>query len=580
MASPVADFYVTSNANAFVGMVAPFILPPSGSFIGAPTSGTVPLGVTFTDQSTGNISSWSWTFGDGGTSISQNPTHAYITAGTYDVSLTVTGAGGSNTFTRTAYVTGTPIIGSPLTSFTLTSPTTQSTAPFSLGHAFKQGDIPSGSAPVITGANTQTVIKNSWPDGSVKFAIISGTASLTANTPLSVSVASGSLIGGTALTTTDLQSTGFAATFNCGSFGSVTFSGSGLATPFQTWVSGPRMSSWIYRSPVGSDTFLVVWMEVKLYAGGAVEVLPWIENGYLRVTGPIAKSDTYSFTLGGTQRFSQAINLNAQTRTPLISGTILSHWLGTDPQVVPLHDPAYLQSTEVVPSYGSVMVAGSAAVLALPSSFTPLQAGTFNYDGDNMASTGYQEPIGLLPQHDVLYLVANQSDRSVVYKNIVRSIYSGGRYPTHYRDETTNRPFRFSAYPTLVAYGGASSTSTYTPAPAGGNTAPGWDVAHHPSIGYIGYLVTGLWYAMEEIVFVATFNHLIKTDIAVMRNGAAGLVQSCYGGWQTRACAWQLRTLAQAVSMQISISTTLSMLYKLVILGVGSNQANLTRQRV
>jgi Zn-dependent metalloprotease len=41
----------------------------------------------FTDLSTGNPTAWSWTFGDGGTSVLQNPTHTYATNGTYNVTL-------------------------------------------------------------------------------------------------------------------------------------------------------------------------------------------------------------------------------------------------------------------------------------------------------------------------------------------------------------------------------------------------------------------------------------------------------------------------------------------------------------
>jgi len=50
------------------------------------------LKVTFTDLSTdidGTVDSWSWAFGDGGTSNAQNPTHTFAAAGTYSVSLTV-----------------------------------------------------------------------------------------------------------------------------------------------------------------------------------------------------------------------------------------------------------------------------------------------------------------------------------------------------------------------------------------------------------------------------------------------------------------------------------------------------------
>ncbi|MCK9218718.1 MAG: PKD domain-containing protein [Bacteroidales bacterium] len=46
----------------------------------------------FTDQSvphSGTLVSWNWNFGDGNTSILQNPTHLYTTAGVFNVSLTV-----------------------------------------------------------------------------------------------------------------------------------------------------------------------------------------------------------------------------------------------------------------------------------------------------------------------------------------------------------------------------------------------------------------------------------------------------------------------------------------------------------
>jgi PKD repeat protein len=68
------------------------------------TSGPVPLTVNFTDQSTGDITSWSWDFGDGATSTEQNPSHTYTDAGTYTVSLAVTGPCGSDTETKTDFI--------------------------------------------------------------------------------------------------------------------------------------------------------------------------------------------------------------------------------------------------------------------------------------------------------------------------------------------------------------------------------------------------------------------------------------------------------------------------------------------
>ena len=70
-----------------------------------PVSGEYPLAVQFTDTSAGDPTSWSWTFGDGGSSTAQNPAHTYTAAGSYTVSLTATNAQGSDTVTRTGYIT-------------------------------------------------------------------------------------------------------------------------------------------------------------------------------------------------------------------------------------------------------------------------------------------------------------------------------------------------------------------------------------------------------------------------------------------------------------------------------------------
>ncbi|HVM59668.1 MAG TPA: PKD domain-containing protein, partial [Verrucomicrobiae bacterium] len=76
--------------------------PPVALFTATPTNGTVPLTVTFTDSSTGTITSRSWQFGDGGATITTATTvvHQYGTPGTDTVQLLVTGPGGSSISTQ------------------------------------------------------------------------------------------------------------------------------------------------------------------------------------------------------------------------------------------------------------------------------------------------------------------------------------------------------------------------------------------------------------------------------------------------------------------------------------------------
>jgi PKD repeat protein len=80
--------------------------PPSvASFTGTPITGSAPLTVTFTDTSTGQITTWGWSFGDNTGSSVQHPQHTYASAGTYAVTLTINSPGGSKTATRQGYIT-------------------------------------------------------------------------------------------------------------------------------------------------------------------------------------------------------------------------------------------------------------------------------------------------------------------------------------------------------------------------------------------------------------------------------------------------------------------------------------------
>ena len=81
--------------------------PPVAAFSGTPTTICQGSSVTYTDLSTNSPTSWAWTFAGGtpATSTAQNPTVAYNTAGTYNVTLIATNANGSDTITSTNYVT-------------------------------------------------------------------------------------------------------------------------------------------------------------------------------------------------------------------------------------------------------------------------------------------------------------------------------------------------------------------------------------------------------------------------------------------------------------------------------------------
>jgi formylglycine-generating enzyme required for sulfatase activity len=95
-------------ALAMAGCPPPSPNGPAADFRADVTSGAAPLTVQFTDLSVpgaSSITSWSWLFGDGGTSTQQDPAHTYTVAGTYNVSLTVTTSEGADTELKLSFIT-------------------------------------------------------------------------------------------------------------------------------------------------------------------------------------------------------------------------------------------------------------------------------------------------------------------------------------------------------------------------------------------------------------------------------------------------------------------------------------------
>ncbi len=94
----------TNSITQQVTVTAPLV----ASFAAQPTD----LTVQFVDQSSGQIVGWTWDFGDTTGSTDQNPSHTYGTPGTYNVTLTVTGANNAtNSITQQVTVTA-PLVAS------------------------------------------------------------------------------------------------------------------------------------------------------------------------------------------------------------------------------------------------------------------------------------------------------------------------------------------------------------------------------------------------------------------------------------------------------------------------------------
>jgi PKD repeat protein len=91
--------------------------PVAADFAADVTTGRAPLTVWFTFQATGDYDTCTWSFGDGGTGNKcLDVSHIYERAGSFDVSLTVSGNGGQDTESKRGYivVTGTYFVYLPV----------------------------------------------------------------------------------------------------------------------------------------------------------------------------------------------------------------------------------------------------------------------------------------------------------------------------------------------------------------------------------------------------------------------------------------------------------------------------------
>ncbi|HGY89785.1 MAG TPA: PKD domain-containing protein [Planctomycetes bacterium] len=326
--------------------------PPVADFSGTPLSGTTPLVVAFSDLSTGGVTSWSWDFGDGTTSTAQNPSHTYTSAGSFDVTLTVTGPGGSDTLTKTAYVTAT---------------TTPPVADFS-------GTPLSGAAPLIvafTDLSTGSVTSWSWNFGDG--------ASSTAQNPSHTYASAGTYTVSLTVTgpggSDTMTKTGYVVVSEAppvADFSGTPLSGTAPLVVAFTDLSTGSVTSWSWN--FGDGTTSTAQNPSHTYASTGSYTVS------LTVTGP-GGSDTMTKTA--------YVNVGVPAPTADFSGTPLS---GTAPLIVAFTD----LSTGSVTSWSWNFGDGASSTAQNPS-HTYASAGTYTVSltvtgpggSDTMTKTGY-----------------------------------------------------------------------------------------------------------------------------------------------------------------------------------------------
>jgi hypothetical protein len=392
---------------------------------------------------------------------------------------------------------------------------------------------------------TQTDVKNRWPDGSIRFAIVSVNAARAGSYPLTeANTETGSFVP--SLPTASVAFT----------IGAVRYIAALPPVPSSdVWLDGTQVREWrVVVAPVNANGLphasLSVIFDVRVYRDNTARVDVTVENV---VDHQVAGTVTYdtTITVAGRDVFTQA----------RVEHFYLTRWrkvfeLAQTPFAIASPDLAPFHRAGALPPY-LTLVAPRPTRPAGPT-YDILRGGALNID---MPAHGGRPELAPYPDWTARYLVhRDPADRAFVLANGDLS----GSWPIHLREHPQSeqrglgneRLVSLQQRPRLWfderAAGDQLDFVKGRPLPLReyGSTTPGPgqsplipDTAHQPSIAFVPYLMTGDRYYAEEMAFWANYSMMRTYPMDGVRGGAGVLAYN-----EVRGYGWALRNLADAAA--------------------------------
>lgn len=449
----------------------------------------------------------------------------------------------------------------------------QDAASVTFGQVFAKGDVPAGAQVVASvgkrPVTSQVDQKATWGDGSLRHAVI--TLRIDADTVRkSPAVAIGVVKdrdvkrapASSAVTLQSLLGTSFDASatltvngkeYRVSARDALSQLASGADCPdwgtptCKQWLSGPLVSEWIVAAPLTDAPSAVanlhVYFHVRAYAndsGGIknVRVDTVLENAQAYAKSPRNVAYTARIAVGDQSFKSKPLTHYKQARWHK------TLWSRDRPSIYVKVDADYLQASRAISRYAT-LAPGRSFLQGVRQATAPMGHGD---QTQHMGMTGAQAAIGPLPRWTSTYVVSGDPR---AFKWMMANDDAAGSYAFHYRDHDTGRPLRITDHPyvTLANYSFASRAgdSGYKgdllpKCNADCKTPLTFDISHHPSVGYVAYLVTGDYYYLEEMQFVASYVELWGNP--EYRNFGKGRLRKAQS--QMRGQAWALRSISDA----------------------------------
>lgn len=389
--------------------------------------------------------------------------------------LTVTDSGGS---TQSASFGVSVLSSQTITSVDIIG---TGTGAVTFGHLFAEGD-----ATAVNISGGQVNAKTTWPDGSLRFAVISGVFTGGGSYGISGGAGSGSNLTEAQLiaalgTTTITLSGGVSGTINAADLIS------GAATPDApgkvAWQDGPYCIERIVGKQISGTVY--GFFHCRYYSNGALSVDFVIENceGIAAAANTTA-SVTAIFVLAGVGQTPIVNVLYSNSR-------FMETYWNTDPGLHAAPDLTYFYSTKATPKY-----IGGAATGTYDSSVAWNSTGNLR---TSWGATGYGDQIGPLPAWDAAAIKNGFADIDSVIANAKAFNHSSACY----KDNSTGYPvdlyttysgYSINGWGSAILEGSGTSLTTDTDAKA----------SHSPVIGMMAYVLTGKYYFLETQWYCAT----------------------------------------------------------------------------
>ena len=395
----------------------------------------------------------------------------------------------------------------------------------SFGIAVPRGVVPGGSALRVGALRTQTDIKTTWDDGSVRFAVVTTNVPAPQDYPVTV----GRPEAGTFTPIRPDATVEFA-------INGARWVARVPAAFSDAWLSGPLVSEVrAIVAPMQGATahpLLRVIFDVRSYENGGHRLDVTVEN-VLDVAAADAVTYDVAIRGGGRTLFEKTSVVHKY----------LARWRRVfaldlkEAAVTP--DFAVFAAAQAVPPYLSTVDAPARSVTG--KQFDILATGDLMVP---MNAHGGRPEIAPYPDWTAQYIVHRRADQR---EYMLKHGEAAASWGIHIKEPDGVRLISLDEHPQYWldyrAQGDGRPQSVAANGALRGMAEPG-DTAHQPSLAFVPYLVTGDRFFLDEMKYWANYSLISSQPDDYARNGAQGLLISN----EVRGLGWALRNLADAAA--------------------------------